>query len=167
MATQHAIKAEGGFSMIEVLVTMIVIAIALLGSAGLQAYALKTNLGGQYRNQAAFLVSDIVDRMEANKTAVLNGNYALAAGAAAPTALSTACQNALCSDAQLAQYDVTNWQFNVSQNLPQGTASIVANGASTYTIVVNWVERTSNANAAAQTENFSITTTRTIALDRG
>ena len=41
--------AQCGFSMIEVLVTLLIISLALLGTAGLQAYSMRLNQGGQFR----------------------------------------------------------------------------------------------------------------------
>ncbi|NNM80051.1 MAG: type IV pilus modification protein PilV [Gallionella sp.] len=163
---------QQGFSMLEILITLVIVATALLGTAGLQAHALKTNMGGQFRNQAVFLSADIAERMEANKVqAVLAGGYALAAGAAIPAA-STACNTGPCTPAQLAQYDLANWQAAIAAVLPQGTGVItqtVVGNPSTYTIVINWVDRATNqisagsavANAG-RSETYSITTDKTI-----
>lgn len=161
-----------GFSMIEIMVTMVIIALALLGSAGLQAYSMKTNMGGQYRNQAAFFVSDIIERMEANKV------YAASTVVGYSTALTTtvnceataASAVVACSPATLAAYDVKRWKDAISAVLPQGTGTVtqsVTGNPSTYTVTVNWVDRKTNASysvasAAAATEGFSITTSRTI-----
>lgn len=59
-----------GFSMIEVLVTLIIILVALLGIAALQARAQVAELEAQQRAQALILMSDIVDRINANREAV-------------------------------------------------------------------------------------------------
>lgn len=163
---------QRGFSMLEILITLVIVATALLGTAGLQAHALKTNMGGQFRNQAVFLSADIAERMEANKVqAVAAGGYALAAGAAIP-AVSTACNTGPCTAAQLAQYDLGNWQAEIAAILPQGTGVItqtVAGNPSTYTIVINWVDRATNQNSAGSavsnsspSETFTITTDKTI-----
>lgn len=163
---KHTIKIEhqNGFSMIEVLITMVIISIALLGSAGLQAYALKTNQGGQFRNQAAFLVGDIVERMQTNKSYSVNATtYYGDANSIAPS--TTDCAATTCSAPLLAAYDITNWQNAISAVLPQGTGAItgVPGNPASYTVVVNWVDRKTNTNytaasATAVTEPFSITT---------
>ncbi len=151
---------QHGFSMIEILITLVIVSLALLGSAGLQAYAIKTNLGGQYRNQAAFLVADIVERMEANKLySVTTSGYNTG------LAQTIDCTTNNCSPTQLAAYDMTNWQSTVSGVLPSGTGTVtqlVAGNPSTYQVTVNWVDRKTNAqysaaSAAAATENYSIT----------
>ena len=58
-----------GFTMIEVLVTLVIIALTLLGTAGLQSYAMKMNQGGQLRTQAVVLALDLLERIEANNAA--------------------------------------------------------------------------------------------------
>lgn len=163
-----AIAAQRGFSMIEILVTMLIISLAMLGSAGLQAYSMKTNLGGQFRNQAAFYVTDIIERMESNKAGAIAGSYALAAGTAVPNAITTQCDTGVCSSAQLAAYDLNNWQFGLAAALPQGTGVITqttAGNPSTYTVQVSWVDRSTDtkyASGVVSTETFAITSSRTI-----
>ena len=60
-------RREGGFSMVEVLVTLLIIALALLGTAGLQAYSMRLSQSSVLRSQAVFLVADLSERMEANR----------------------------------------------------------------------------------------------------
>lgn len=174
MNTQNTMirAAESGFSMIEILVTIVIISIALLGSAGLQAYSLKTNQGGQFRNQAAFLVADIVERMEANKKYAADTAALTAYGDSASTATSTTdCSSTNCTSAQLAAYDITQWKANIASAVPSGTGTVaisgVAGNPATYSITVNWLDRKTNttytaASTVPVTEAFSINTTSII-----
>ncbi len=59
--------SERGFSMIEILVTIVILAIGLLGLAGLQAKALTAQMESYQRQQALILVKDMADRIEANR----------------------------------------------------------------------------------------------------
>ena len=59
--------ANGGFSLIEVLVALVIIMVALMGIAALQARATIAELEAQQRAMALILLSDIVDRVLANK----------------------------------------------------------------------------------------------------
>lgn len=156
---------QQGFSMIEILVTLVIIATALLGTAGLQAHALKTSKGGEFRNQAIFLSADIVERMEANKTEALAGSYAVAAGAGA---VSTACDAfGACAGPALVAYDLANWQAAVTA-LPGGSGviTVVPGNPANYTITVSWTDRAAAAvgvaGAVARVENFSLRTTKLI-----
>lgn len=158
---------QQGFSMIEVLVTMLFISVALLGTAGLQAYAMKVSQGGQFRTQAVFLAADLAERMEANLRGAVAGNYVLANGSA-PGALSTACYTVACSPADLATYDLSQWRNAIAAVLPQSSwtvAQTTTGNPSVYTITISWVDRRTDTSyeSAGTGENFFYTATRTIA----
>lgn len=180
----HPRATQRGFSMIEVLVTLLIITLALLGTAGLQAYSMRLNQGGQFRTQAVFLAADLAERMEANKPGVVAGAYNLATSSVVG-AQSTACTAAACACdpapggvcTALATYDLAQWQNAVAAALPQSSWTVVnaAGNPSTVTITISWVDRlgdTTNAafdstsqvgsNAAGTGERFFYTATRTI-----
>lgn len=58
---------NSGFSMIEVLVTIVILMIGLLGLAGLQARALTSQMESYQRAQALVLMKDMADRIDANR----------------------------------------------------------------------------------------------------
>ncbi|WP_310451319.1 type IV pilus modification protein PilV [Sulfuritalea sp.] len=65
--TRTTISAKHrGYSLLEVLITMFVIAIGLLGLVGLQARALTAEVESASRGQALMLVNEMADRMESN-----------------------------------------------------------------------------------------------------
>ncbi|MCK5354747.1 MAG: type IV pilus modification protein PilV [Methyloprofundus sp.] len=66
MKIQH-LKNQGGFTLVEVLVAMIIFAIGMLGLAGLQTRALQDNQDAYLRTQAIFLANDMSDRIKANR----------------------------------------------------------------------------------------------------
>ena len=51
--------------MIEVLVTLVIISLAALGMASLQAVALRTNNNALLESQAATLAQDVIERIRA------------------------------------------------------------------------------------------------------
>src|SRR5262245_8151399 len=55
-----------GFSLMEVLVAMLVLAIGLLGLSSLQAQSMKFNHDAFVRSQATILAYDIMDKMRAD-----------------------------------------------------------------------------------------------------
>lgn len=166
-----------GFSMIEVLVTLLIISLALLGTAGLQAYSMRLNQGGQFRSHAVFLASDLAERMEANRAAAIAGNYVVATSSVA-NAISTACLDGACTAANLAAFDLSQWQNAIAATLPQSSWAVtqtVVGNPSVYTITISWVDRQSDTNYAAfdaaagtgatqagRGERFFYTATRTI-----
>lgn len=159
---------QTGFTMIEILVTLLIITIGVLGTAGLQAFALKVNQGGQLRSQAVVLAIDLVERIEANNGAAITGGYA---PTTLPTTFSTDCGTTYCTEAQLATYDLVAFNTRLQTLLPGSSATITVAGTGpfTYTITISWSERiTKTANttvattgaATAQAETFSYTIIR-------
>jgi type IV pilus assembly protein PilV len=53
-------------TLVEVLVTLVLISVGLLGVAALQLTTLKNNQESYVRSQAAMLAADILDRMRSN-----------------------------------------------------------------------------------------------------
>lgn len=169
---------QHGFSMLEILITLVIVATALFGTAGLQVYAMRMNQGGQLRTQAVFLASDIAERMEANKAAAVAGNYAVASTGTA-SVFAADCAQVVCDSANLASWDISQWGTAiVNARLPQAswqiTQTIVGN-PSTYQIVIRWSDRRTDTTYAAydaassvgissdgKAEIFSYTATRTI-----
>ena len=68
-------SAHSGFTLIEILVTMVIMSGGLLGLAGLQATALRDNIGATLRTQAVLYANDIAERMRANPTAVTDNEF--------------------------------------------------------------------------------------------
>ena len=60
-------RGQSGFTMIEVLITIAILLLGLLGLAGLQAQIAVAELEAFQRAQALVIVQDMVDRMSANK----------------------------------------------------------------------------------------------------
>jgi type IV pilus assembly protein PilV len=58
---------QSGYLMIEVLITMFILAIGLLGVVGLQARAQQAETDSYQRTQALVLLSDMADRISANR----------------------------------------------------------------------------------------------------
>lgn len=150
--------------MLEILITLVIVAIALLGTAGLQINAMRVNKGGQFRTQAIFLASDMAERMEANKTEAVLGTYAVAATSAVSVA-ATNCAAAACNSAGLATWDISQWGTAISNVLPQPSWSItqtVAGNPSTYSIVISWTDRSNVKTVASGGIVDTYTATRTI-----
>lgn len=62
----NAVK-NAGFSLIEVLVTIVILMVGLLGLAGLQGRALTSQMESYQRSQALILLRDMGDRISANR----------------------------------------------------------------------------------------------------
>jgi len=65
-------STQAGYLMIEVLITMFILAIGLLGVVGLQARAQQAETDSYQRTQALILAQDMADRISANRTAAFD-----------------------------------------------------------------------------------------------
>jgi len=73
------VARNSGFSLIEVLVTIVILMVGLLGLAGLQARALTSQMESYQRSQALILLKDMADRINANRKAAACYNITAAA----------------------------------------------------------------------------------------
>ena len=140
---QNRLDSQRGFTLIEVLVAIVVLAIGLLGLAGLQASSLKNNTSAYTRSQAQLLAYDMLDRLRANREGVINGSYD---DLLSTTPSDPSCITSGCSVAQLAQHDAFEWSALLSSTLPAGVGRVAGNGAgSVFTITVMWDDERTGA----------------------
>jgi type IV pilus assembly protein PilV len=64
-------QTQSGFTLVEVLVAVVVLAVGLLGLAGLQVTSVRFNNSAYLRSQATNLAYDIADRIRANRSVAL------------------------------------------------------------------------------------------------
>ncbi len=136
-AGRSALRQRGD-SMIEVLVTVIVIAIGVLGSAALHVTAMKNLKGSQSAGSAIMLAEDLAERMRVNPVAVLEDRYLLSG---APQTTTECVEVATsCNDQQLALYDVESWWEQIEGSLPSGSGEVARKTGTTNTFVltVRW-----------------------------
>ena len=125
--SRSARKAHtAGFSMLEMLVSIIVLTMGLLSVAGLNARSLAANDSSGYRASAGQLAMRISDAMRANRDATFRGDYVLTMGQAAPAASTKAGA------------DLTSWKTALSA-LPAGDGSVAySNATRQATVIVRW-----------------------------
>ena len=157
---------QGGMSMIELLVAVLVLGIGVLGITALQMVSLQNNRAALYRAEAVQLAYDMMDRTRANPIAVpvagqAYGGVPLAAIPADPPAL---CHQAQCTEVQMVVYDLAMWKCslgglndeqvwidlrtagalppqNEQPGLPNGRGSIAVDaGTAVVTVMVSWQE---------------------------
>jgi type IV pilus assembly protein PilV len=135
-----------GFTIVEVLVSLVILSIGLLGIAKLVLYSAHSNDSAYLRSQATQLAYEILDNMRANPTAVAAGNYNTPLTAAA-TNPGFSCLNTNCPIASnLALYDIYVWKSRLAAGpptngaLPSGQGSVTVTGTTPLmaTIVVQW-----------------------------
>lgn len=140
-------KKTKGFTLIEVLVTVVVLAIGLLGLAGLQATGMRFNHSAYLRSQATILSYDIFDRMRANKTQA-EGTMAYAIDITETKSTTSYCETDAshttpdsCSPSQIAAFDLNRWKSALAEKLPSGDGSILVDDTGSgriYIVTVQW-----------------------------
>jgi len=129
-----------GFTLLEVMIAVFILAVGLLGLANLQVLSLKNNHSAQYRTSATVIAYDIIDRMRLNRTA----DYSIAI-------------TATPSGSTLKDTDLIAWKTVLSNELPAGDGSVTFSG-DTVTVVVQWDDsRGSDGNT---TQSFTVSTER-------
>ena len=137
-------KCQRGFTLIEVLVSLLVIAIGVLGVATLQLSTYKQLQTSNNYAIAAMLTGDMADRMLANSTLALAGAYN---HNSAPTSAPD-CASDTCSAAQRVLYDIAQWQTRVTGSvdvwggagLPSGSGTVagVTGTTNEFEITIRW-----------------------------
>lgn len=122
-----------GFSLVEVLIAMLVLAIGLLGLAALQAQSLRFNHDAFVRSQATTLAYDIIDRMRANRDNAT-------AYPQTPQDPGTTCDPTVAS----VNMDLSCWFDTLQETLPAGDATITQRAAPNddlFDITIMWLDR--------------------------
>lgn len=139
---------QAGFTLIEILVTIVILSIGLLGIAGMQASSLRNNHAAYTKTQAANLAMDMADRIRANPGA--RAEYVgFDTGANVPA--DPGCIGTGCTAEQLADFDMRQWSIPIlgtngttvtettKPALPDGRGMIgIDNGR--YVITLVWRE---------------------------
>lgn len=140
MSLQHPasrISRQGGFTLLEALISLVILSVGMLGIAALYVEGLRAGRTAVYRTAAVTLAADMMDRIRANPAA--RANYE---GAGAISGCTGDGIN--CTPAQLAAEDIALWQADVAARMPGGTAPQVEFGPGalfdTYTITIQWPE---------------------------
>lgn len=146
-------RRQSGFSLIEVLVTVAIVAFGLMGLIALMLKGLQANAESTLRSIAINQAYDMADRMRANFTGIAAGSYTdvvptcpidTAAGenVAAPTTSGLTA----CSGSDVATKDKCAWHKANALLLPSGAGAICKEvDENWYTINMSWDDDKSGA----------------------
>lgn len=163
---RYSMKTQNGLSLIEVLVTTVVLGLGILGTSALQLTGIKGTDSAHYRTVATMIANDMADRIRANSAGVELGDYATDADnpiscPGQPSGFLD-CNSSACTAAQLALFDkyqltcgfiktnandvVVAKSGGVSNSIPNGELSIscgtaVCTSGVDHIITVSWIER--------------------------
>lgn len=137
-------QRTAGLTLVEILITLLVISIGLLGVAGLHAMSLRNNYDALMRSHASALAGDIIDRMRANSAAVMvGGDY---------DEIDFDEDVEIEDDSPQATIDVAEWKETLDSQLPDGKGAITVKASGVVTIEVQWGERGNNMSFITETE---------------
>jgi type IV pilus assembly protein PilV len=146
-----AARPQAGFSLIEVLVAILVVALGILTMIAMQINSTKLTKTSEIRAMSSLLVSDLADRMRANRVGLLAGRYSTTESADAPAVYNECAKDtANCSPEDMARQDLSDWLNNIRQSLPAGTARVSgvdqSNGKSGVDVWLIWADPDEPAN---------------------
>lgn len=133
-----------GFSLIEVLIAMLILAIGFMGIAALQFKGLKYNTDALFRSQISVLAYDITDRIRLN-----SANAAAYVSTYTISTTDPGCTQATATAAN----DLNCWHQQGFNALPPGannTMVITAVG-SIYTVALSWTDREGDSHSISYT----------------
>ncbi len=137
---RNYLRLQKGFTLIEYMVSLIVLSIGLLGVAGMQSLGLRLNYDALQRSQATILAYSIAEKMRLDPVNALlvtgtnpyEGTFFAASG------------GATCNNASVAANDVlVCWQVALRDRLPNGSITITGPPSTTdptLTLNLSWSE---------------------------
>lgn len=99
---------QRGLSLIEVLISLVIIAIGLLGIAGLQTTAVQANYIAYQYSMAARLAENLAENMRSNRPGLLANAYALSLGSV-PEEPPANCAVDACGAEDMARWQLAVW----------------------------------------------------------
>jgi type IV pilus assembly protein PilV len=143
-------RKQSGLSLLESLVALVVLAIGILGLAGVQTRLLVETRTANSRAIAVQLIDDLTNRMALNRYAALGRPQTIPAIASSYTFVWSSdaaggigipmpannlfdCSTNLCTPTQLAGSDIFQWRRAVYAALPGAQATVFQNTATTAT----------------------------------
>ena len=133
----HRPHRPSGFSLIEVLVSIVVLSFGLLGMAGMQAASLQANREARLQSSATVLARELAEKIRGNKiigilTTAANpylGSFSSPLAATTPAYClsvgATACANATA----IANAEMTEWLARVDTELPGARVDVCYDSA--------------------------------------
>ncbi|HTV78587.1 MAG TPA: type IV pilus modification protein PilV [Steroidobacteraceae bacterium] len=173
--TVHTMR---GFSLIEVMVALIIIAVGMLGIAKMQALGLSTTTSSGSRSLVAIEAASLAASMHTNRdywvsgpppavthiTVTPTGPQAnnVNIDVSALSATQNCATTSVCTAAQVAAYDVQAWASALGQVVPASQTTITCTQGVTpvaCTIQISWQENvtsTNNTTAAASSTSGAL-----------
>jgi len=134
----HYRNKSQGFSLLEVLIAVSILAVAMLGIAAMQLMSLKDNRDAYFRSQAVLLTQDMAERMRSNKSQI-----SAYKGIDTTNSYGAGTCSSLCNPAQIVDVDKFEWSQKIKTTttvtgLIPSAKGTVTEAAGIYTIEITW-----------------------------
>ena len=147
--------------MFEILITILVVSVGLLGLAGLQFTGLRAANSAQEHTLATLLAQDIEERIRANAEAAHapNSAYNNVTLDASSSPAAVDCLSVTCSGMEMANFDIYQWYRLIvpatgeKTLLPNAAISINSSNGMDFQIAIQWGDP-----SGPQTLNATFTT---------
>jgi type IV pilus assembly protein PilV len=127
----NTLKQQAGFTLVEILVSIVIGAIGLMGVARLQLVTMQNNSASQFRSIAIQIASDMFERMRSNQESVNSGAYNQPATSATATAYTTLCASTgTCPTTERAASDLAEGMAQARAVLPGGVIIVCIDSGS-------------------------------------
>lgn len=154
-STLRSARTARGFTLIEVLVSLVILSVGLLGLGLLQATSLKASYGANQRTVATNLAYQMIDMIRSNRRLISRYSYIAPADF---SGIPTTCdQQPVAGAADIVGDDINGWECQVVRNLPGGTATVaipdpVTGTVGSVRVTITWTDaRFANANDQGNT----------------
>jgi len=133
MLIRNTVHRSPGFTVVEMLAALLVMAVGIIGIAALYSDQAQTNPEAQLHRKAAALAEQIADRIRHTK----EGHAGFA------TTIGVLCeqQGKLVLPSDIAAHEAACWEDEVERKLPSGLGTITRDALTTpptYVIAVSW-----------------------------
>lgn len=142
------IRHQSGLSLIEVLITVVLVSIGLLGLAGLQLTSVRNSSSSSERFVVTTLAQDILERMRANRNRAIGPGrvYNLAMGADPGVG-------------GVEGADLDAWKEAIEAALPSGQGAVAVDDDSVATVTLEWTDASDNNADDSRAMSITLSTT--------
>lgn len=147
------INQQRGVGLIEVMSSMLILSVGVLGMVSVQSRSVQFNQGTLFESKAVAFAGDLMERIRANPGQ--KSRYRIGMNDSTPSYSSCDGAGANCDVRALADYDVGTWRDEISENLPEGNGEVIElpglGGSSVFVITVQYQDsRVEDGSASGQ-----------------
>ncbi len=166
--SSHSRHRAAGFTLVELLVTLLIVSVGILGIVKMEAAGVSESQVSRVRSLMTFQAESLAGAMRANRgywaakaatapaftLAASNQTYPTSANSGSPTCTST---SVACTSAEMAYADLVLWRDSFIRSFPAASATIACSaacttgstGPSSYDITLTWNEKSVAVNRSS------------------